>query len=451
MPTQPAIRVHHLSKVYDLGLSGRAKSLLTIFGERMRHPIRGGTKRERLRALDDVSFDVAAGEAVGVIGNNGAGKSTLLKIISRITPPTGGYIDMVGRVGALLEVGTGFHPELTGMENIYMNGSVLGMAKQEIDRRLDEIVAFSEMEKFLETPTKRYSTGMRVRLAFAVAAHLEPEILIVDEVLSVGDYSFQAKCLEKMRSVVTDDGRTVLFVSHNLVTVEHFCPRSIMLADGRVIFDGPTQEAIAVYMRRFPQAMPGAAAGVFDLAAADRSDDRYEQVLRRLDFRPAGGLPSDTMRMGESLRIEIEAEGLEAVGSPYLTVTVGTATCPNLFRMTSSKMPLMISRHRSDRETIVIDIPSMPLTPGEYFMSVHLKDGNSTVDFVLRAGTFTVVPADVFGNGFVAEPNEGYFTVPFEWELRPSYAETAGDKPALAPVQPVAAGEDWERAGVGPI
>jgi lipopolysaccharide transport system ATP-binding protein len=392
----------------------------------VRHPIRGGTKRERLDALDDVSFDVAPGEAVGVIGNNGAGKSTLLKIISRITPPSTGYIDMVGRVGALLEVGTGFHPELTGLENIYMNGSILGMTKRGVDRRLDEIVAFSEIDRFLETPVKRYSSGMRVRLAFAVAAHLEPEILIVDEVLSVGDYTFQAKCLEKMRSVVTEQGRTVLFVSHNLVTVEHFCPRSILLVDGRVTFDGPTQDAMSTYSRQFPQGKVGDAAGVFDLAAAERSGS-YEEVLKRLEFRPDGGLPSDTMRMSDPVRIEIEAEGLRDVKQPYLLVSVGSGTVPDLLRLTSGKVPLAISNQRSDREKIVIDIPCLPLTPGEYFMNVHLKDLNGTVDFVHRAATFTVLPADIFGNGYVQEAHEGFFTVPFEWELRPSGADTAGN------------------------
>ena len=253
---ETAIKVRHISKVFDLGLSGRTKSLATIVRERARHPFRGGVKRERLFAVDDVTFDVAEGEAVGVIGNNGAGKSTLLKILSRITPPSGGYIDMRGTVGALLEVGTGFHPKLTGMENIYLNGTILGMTKRDIDRRLDEIIAFSEVDRFLETPVKRYSSGMRVRLAFAVAAHLDPQILIVDEILSVGDYAFQAKCLEKMRSIVAEQGRTVLFVSHNLTTVEHFCPRTILMDAGRVVIDGPTDEAIAKFLRQFP--MPGA-------------------------------------------------------------------------------------------------------------------------------------------------------------------------------------------------
>lgn len=439
MSTEPAIRVRDLSKVYNLGLSGRRKSLATIVGERARHPIRGGTRRERLGALTNVSFDVAAGEAVGVIGNNGAGKSTLLKIISRVTPPSSGYIDMVGRVGALLEVGTGFHPELTGMENIYMNGSILGMSKRQIDRRLDEIVAFSEMEKFLETPTKRYSTGMRVRLAFAVAAHLEPEIMIVDEVLSVGDYAFQAKCMEKMRSVVTDEGRTVLFVSHNLVTVEHFCPRSIFLADGQVVYDGPTRDTVSSYLRTFPQGKVAEAVGVFDLAAADRSERKYEEVLKRLEFRPAGGPPSDTIRMSDSVRIEIEAEGLRDVKRPYLMVSVGTGTAPSLIRLTSGKMPLLLSDQRSDRETIVIDIPCLPLTAGEYFLSVHLKDQNKnkTVDYVYRAATFTVMPADVFGNGYVVEPDEGYFTVPFEWEIRPSLTDMDGIQASISVPRPI--------------
>ena len=190
MSSNPAISVRHVSKVYTLGLSGRSRSLPSIIRERARGPIRGnGRRKERLQALDDVSFDVLPGEAVGIVGNNGAGKSTLLKILSRITPPTRGHIDIQGTVGSLLEVGTGFHPELTGLENVYLNGAILGMSTREIKRRLEEILAFAEIDRFIDTPVKRYSTGMRVRLAFAVAAHLEPDILIVDEVLSVGDHS----------------------------------------------------------------------------------------------------------------------------------------------------------------------------------------------------------------------------------------------------------------------
>jgi lipopolysaccharide transport system ATP-binding protein len=429
MPSRPAIQVRNLSKVYDLGLSGRTRSLASIFTERARHPLRGRTRRERLHALDDVSFDIGEGEAVGVIGKNGAGKSTLLKILSRITPPSSGYIDMKGTVGALLEVGTGFHPELTGMENIFLNGTILGMTRRDIDRRLDEIIAFSEVERFLQTPVKRYSSGMRIRLAFAVAAHLDPEILIVDEILSVGDYAFQAKCLEKMRSIVTEEGRTVLFVSHNLTTVEHFCPRTILMEGGRVITDGPTDQAIGVYFQRFPNAGLGTGPGVFDLAAGDRSGG-YRHVLKTLEFRPEGGMPSDTIRTGEWLQMAIHVEDMTDVEQPYVNITVGSGTNSCLFRMTSAMRPLPASHPRPNRETIAVEIPIIPLTPGEYYLNVQLKDATTTVDYVHRAAVFTVLPSDVYGSGYVFDSNDGYFAVPFDWELRPS-ADTFPGEPAL--------------------
>jgi len=429
MSSESAITVRHISKVYSLGLTGRTKSFAKIFGERIRHPLWGGPKRERFTALDDVSFDVSPGEAVGVIGKNGAGKSTLLKILTRITPPSTGYIEMSGSVGSLLEVGTGFHPELTGMENVYLNGTILGMSKRDIDRRLDEIIAFAEVDRFLDTPVKRYSSGMRVRLAFAVAAHLEPDVLIVDEVLSVGDYAFQAKCLEKMRSVVANEGRTVLYVSHNLVTVEHLCPRCLLLADGRLVFDGPTDETVSNYMNLFPHAQRGSQAGVFDLSAGDRSETTYDEVLKRLELRPAGGPPSDTIRMGEWLRIEIDVEGFDVVTEPYVLVTVGSTSGLSrndcLFRMTSGMMPLQSAQRRPSRETISIDIPSLPLTPGQYFLDVHLKDQSRTIDFVKQAAEFNVLPADVLGNGYQFDGRDGFFSVPFEWELRPTGADPA--------------------------
>ncbi|HEY8504719.1 MAG TPA: ABC transporter ATP-binding protein, partial [Gemmataceae bacterium] len=231
---RPAIRVENLSKQYRLGetLGSPYQTLRDALAEAAKAPLRrlfrrdrpgvGGGARGHFWALKDVSFEVKPGEVVGVIGRNGAGKSTLLKVLSRITEPTAGRAEIRGRVGSLLEVGTGFHPELTGRENIYLNGSILGMNRREIARKFDEIVAFSEIEKFLDTPVKRYSSGMYVRLAFAVAAHLEPEILIVDEVLAVGDAAFQKKCLGKMQDV-TKDGRTVVFVSHNLGALQHIC------------------------------------------------------------------------------------------------------------------------------------------------------------------------------------------------------------------------------------
>jgi lipopolysaccharide transport system ATP-binding protein len=247
------IIARRLGKRYRIGERERYKALRDSLAGIARAPIRVAWRSrtettDTIWALRDVTFDVSAGEAVGIIGRNGAGKSTLLKILARITDPTEGAAVIRGRAGSLLEVGTGFHPELTGRENMYLNAVILGMRKAEIDRKFDEIVAFAEVERFLDTPVKRYSSGMEVRLAFAVAAHLEPEILIVDEVLAVGDTSFQRKCLDKMEDVGRQ-GRTVLFVSHNMSAVTRLCDRTILLDQGRVIADGPSHEVAATYLR----------------------------------------------------------------------------------------------------------------------------------------------------------------------------------------------------------
>ena len=254
--TSPALKIEGLSKLYRLehaGVGSRTfRDLLTDLATMPLRRIRrlqGNDKSlEDFWAVRDVSFEVAQGEVVGIIGKNGAGKSTLLKILSRIVEPTRGSVTMRGRVASLLEVGTGFHPELSGRENIYLNGSILGMRKAEIDARFDDIVAFAEIEKFLDTPVKRYSSGMYVRLAFAVAAHLEPEILIVDEVLAVGDAEFQNRCLGKMKEISTSGDRTVLFVSHNMSAVRSLCDRAIVLSKGAIQFDGTSEKAVDLYM-----------------------------------------------------------------------------------------------------------------------------------------------------------------------------------------------------------
>ena len=257
-----ALRVENLSKQYRIGRRERYKTLRDTLTDAMAAPSRavasvfkgrqqavsGRSSNDHIWALKDVSLEIKRGEVVGIIGRNGAGKTTLLKILSRITEPTNGYAEIRGRVGSLLEVGTGFHPELTGRENVYLNGAILGMKKAEIERKFDEIVAFSEIDKFIDTPVKHYSSGMFVRLAFAVAAHLEPEILIVDEVLAVGDAAFQKKCLGKMDDVA-QEGRTVLIVSHNMGMIRLLCKRSILLADGRVDLDGEPDQVIAHYLQ----------------------------------------------------------------------------------------------------------------------------------------------------------------------------------------------------------
>ena len=253
--SSPIIEIQGISKSYTIGKKEAYGSLRDEIMQTITAPFRRRAKGAitnaddtTIWALKDVSFEVQEGEVIGIIGRNGAGKSTLLKILSRITEPTSGRIVMHGRVASLLEVGTGFHPELTGRENIFLNGALLGMTRAEIKAKFDEIVAFSEIEKFLDTPVKRYSSGMYVRLAFAVAAHLEPEILIVDEVLAVGDVRFQRKCMEKMGDV-SKAGRTVLFVSHSMPAITRLCQRALLLSDGRVVQDGPAHKVVSAYFR----------------------------------------------------------------------------------------------------------------------------------------------------------------------------------------------------------
>lgn len=259
--SETIIKVEHVSKEYRLGAIGGTtlRDDLQRLGAKLKGKedptMRIGTNtshkfNERFLALDDISFEVKKGEALGIIGHNGAGKSTLLKLLSRVTAPTKGTISYNGRVASMLEVGTGFHPELTGRENVYMNGAILGMTRAEITRKFDQIVQFAEMEKFIDTPVKRYSSGMYVKLAFAVAAHLDSEIMIMDEVLAVGDMKFQQKCLGKMGDAANNDGRTVLYVSHNMNTIRQLCTRCIVLDHGRIIFDGDVEKAISIYLDR---------------------------------------------------------------------------------------------------------------------------------------------------------------------------------------------------------
>ena len=258
MSEELAIKIEHVSKQYRLGAigGGTLKGDIQSWWARKRGKEDPNSKigdrtdikiGERFLALDDINLEVKKGEAVGIIGHNGAGKSTLLKLLSRVTAPTDGTISINGRIASMLEVGTGFHPELTGRENVYMNGAILGMTKAEIDKKFDEIVEFSEVAKFIDTPVKRYSSGMYVKLAFSVAAHLDSEIMIMDEVLAVGDMAFQKKCLDKMRSAAKNEGRTVLYVSHNMNTIRQLCDRCIVLDHGQVIYNGNVEKAIELY------------------------------------------------------------------------------------------------------------------------------------------------------------------------------------------------------------
>ncbi|MGI9164776.1 MAG: ABC transporter ATP-binding protein [Pyrinomonadaceae bacterium] len=309
---KPIIKVENLGKQYRIGVSrapyGTLRESLVAAArapfERLRRQNR--QVADTVWALKDISFEVQPGEVVGIIGRNGAGKSTLLKVLSRITEPTTGRVELYGRAGSLLEVGTGFHPELTGRENTYLNGATLGMRRSEIDRKFDEIVAFAEIDKFLDTPVKRYSSGMYMRLAFSVAAHLEPEILIVDEVLAVGDARFQRKCLDKMQDV-GQHGRTVLFVSHNMPAITRLCQRTVLLDDGRVLQDGPSHQVVSTYLssglgtsavREWP-----------DLDKAPGND-----IVRLCSARVCGedGQTTDAIDIRKPVGIEMEYEVLKS-------------------------------------------------------------------------------------------------------------------------------------------
>jgi lipopolysaccharide transport system ATP-binding protein len=317
---KPIIKAQNLGKRYRLGVQqARYGSLRDTLAGMARAPLRrlqrnGRAASSQFWAVKDVNFEILPGEVVGIIGRNGAGKSTLLKMLSRITQPTTGRIELYGRIASLLEVGTGFHPELTGRENIYLNGAILGMARSEIERNFDEIVAFSEVEEFIDTPVKHFSSGMYLRLAFAVAAHLEPEILVIDEVLAVGDARFQRKCLDKMREV-GKQGRTVLFVSHNMPAITRICPRTILLERGEVLRDGPSSEVVGAYL----------SSGLGTTAArewTDLSTAPGDDIVRLRSVRvlTEQGEVSPTMDIRRPVGIEME----------YEVLTPGHALMPHL-------------------------------------------------------------------------------------------------------------------------
>jgi lipopolysaccharide transport system ATP-binding protein len=307
---KPIIRATNVAKQYQIGSAQNSfVTLRDTLAEAVRSPfslLRSPQTHATIMALRNVSFEVTAGEVLGIIGRNGAGKSTLLKVLARITEPTSGRIDLYGRVVSLLEVGTGFHPELTGRENTYLNGAILGMSRTEIRRKFDEIVAFSEIEEFIDTPVKHYSSGMYLRLAFAVAAHLDPEILLVDEVLAVGDARFQRKCLDKMEDV-REAGRTVIFVSHNMPAITRLCPRTIIVENGTVMFDGPSHQAVGIYLGQGSRT--NAVREWEDLATAPGNEILR---LRAIRVRSEDGRICESIDIRASVGVEMEFEVLQA-------------------------------------------------------------------------------------------------------------------------------------------
>jgi len=414
-----AIQAEGLSKRYQLGGSGAPyktlrESLPRFFqgAARRLRTLGSGGHEESFWALREVSFDIQHGEVVGVIGRNGAGKSTLLKILSRITWPTEGRALIHGRVGSLLEVGTGFHPELTGRENIFLNGAIMGMRKAEIASKFDEIVAFAEVEKFVDTPVKHYSSGMYVRLAFAIAAHLEPEILIVDEVLAVGDLAFQQKCLGKM-SQVSQLGRTILFVSHNMAVVEKLCQRAIVLQNGQIDFQGDTEEAIHHYMNNMLDHTK-AEGHAFDLVHATDRRSPIGRFLQRMEFYTDDDLPVlEGVRLGSNLKIKVYFD----LPNPTQSVDVGLGF-ESMFgqRIFTAHSVFEPDRPRGERvgsQVFVCDIPSFTLMPGLYTVKIWLDINHQEADLVNYAARVNVLESDYYGSG--KAPWNGTMVLPHNW------------------------------------
>ena len=398
------IRVENLSKKYILGhqrekgyttlrdsIANGAKGLLKPF---QRHGKSQGADptAEEFWALKDVSFEIKQGDRVGIIGRNGAGKSTLLKILSRITEPTAGRISIDGRVASLLEVGTGFHPELTGRENIYLNGAVLGMNKAEIRKKFDEIVAFSEVEQFLDTPVKRYSSGMYVRLAFAVAAHLEPEILIVDEVLAVGDAQFQKKCLGKMQDVSKEDGRTVLFVSHNMDAIQRLCPQCLMLERGQLIAQGDTAGIVVRYLSsNSDRATPNNWIDVSKLSRMGTGEAqfvavRYSSLNEAVAFQPYSTGPLEVL-------LDIVSDSPRSIGS--LAVTFYNRSGTKLVNADIVSLGQIIEL-RQGNNIVKLKIENLYLNPDIYLLGLWLSNlgstsGRKSLDYVESAFEIEVV------------------------------------------------------------
>ena len=411
--SETIIRVESLSKRYRLGMLHRKTNsfrdgVITFF---KRHQ----TQRtdEIIWALRDISFEVKRGEVLGIIGPNGAGKSTLLKILSRITTPTSGEAFIDGRVGSLLEVGTGFHPELTGRENIYLNGAILGMKKAEIKERFDEIVAFAEIEKFLGTPVKRYSSGMYVRLAFAVAAHLQPEILLVDEVLAVGDISFQKKCLSKMEDVAKG-GRTVLFVSHNMSAINSLCQKVMLIDDGCVAKLGYKENVIQRYLEMISRTA--------NIPIGERRDRKGNGRLRFIEF---------FLENGEGERIPILRSGQEAIiGVRYKSsyseslknISVAFALHDNLGNRFTDLASRVVGEDWNTlpaEGVIRCHIQKLPLAPGSYTFNVFASVNGMVADLVMQAGKFNVEIGDFFKSGRSIDKGQGFILINHYWTSEP--------------------------------
>ena len=427
--TEPIIEAEAIGKKYRIGAQREpyvslrdtlARGARSVINNLSNWP-KGGSRRTTpgtgdvcdFWALREVSFSINEGDAVAIIGRNGAGKSTLLKILAQITPPTEGRITCRGGVASLLEVGTGFHPELTGRENIYLNGTILGMSRAEVKRKFDEIVAFSEISRFLDTPVKRYSSGMYVRLAFAVAAHLEPEILVVDEVLAVGDAAFQRKCLGKMGEVARN-GRTVLFVSHNMAAVSSLCTRGLVLREGKIVRDGIVDDCVTDYLNL-------SSPGRTSIREEDRKPPQNADIwLTDIVLMNDTGLAIDTVRAGDDVTIAVGFASTRADGRYHFALDIYSSAGVRLAYCNSSVAAGGYFEEVPRVGHVRCTIPRLPLMPGRFYVHASVSRNDRRSDLVETALTFNVTDGDFWGSGrFVQGPNPPLFLLPQSWSVEP--------------------------------
>ena len=418
-----AIRVENLGKKYLIRhqrQGKRYKALRDVIAEKISAPFRklaagngsdvsGESDSEVFWAIDDVSFNVNQGEVVGIIGRNGAGKSTLLKVLSRITEPTKGRVELNGRVASLLEVGTGFHPELTGRENIYLNGAILGMARTEIRSKFDEIVAFAEVEKFLDTPVKRYSSGMYVRLAFSVAAHLDPEILIVDEVLAVGDTQFQKKCIGKMQDVSRSGGRTVLFVSHNLQTVKQMCEKVILLEKGVKVFEGMPHLGFARYLGQDSQSTET----TIDLAGIPRGSSPKSAQFVSLKFHDKQGNPVANAERNTELVVTIGFRVMTAVTSLDIAMAVVHVEGQRVFSESYVDQFPRLALAAGDYQVSFL-LPLHFLKIESYFLAIAMSDAGQSCDLIEGIPMPQIL--DSSSDPYLESHRWGVVRIPVRWD-----------------------------------
>lgn len=414
---KPIIEVRNISKKYNISHQrGGYVALRDILMNVLRSPfsflkskvkqVTGLETKEEFWALKDVSFKIQKGEVVGVIGANGAGKSTLLKILSRITPPTEGEIILRGRVGSLLEVGTGFHPELTGRENIFLNGAILGMKKREIANKFNEIVTFAGIEKFLDTPVKHYSSGMYVRLAFSVAAHMDPDILIIDEVLAVGDAEFQKKCLGKMEEITRSDGRTILFVSHNMSAIQELCTSCILLRNGKVEAVGKTKDIIDNYIN----------SGIQNRDVNAKKEiltDNGEIKIIDSWVENSKGQKTSIVSAGEDIKLIAQyRSNIKNEPVKFAFAVTNTLTGEQLTDLVSDNMTAIPSEGR-----IVCTLPGLPLNTGTYSFNIAIRVNGFISSWIKEVAIFEVVFGDFFGTGKLPDQNQGSFLIKQTWEI----------------------------------